>query len=131
MIANSKPRQWAHIKRGIKIDGITFRSKMEAHIYQYLRWLCDKGQLANLEYEPMKYHFPFSGGSNSYTPDFGCWDNWKHEQLYFEVKGYMDAKSKTKLRRMKIHYPKIHIEVIDKKAYKAIIKDTKGLVNYE
>jgi hypothetical protein len=126
-----KPRSFKHIRKDLKAGEYSFRSKMEYNVYLYLKWLEDRGQIANLRYEYYTFWFPVKGGTTSYKPDFSFYDNEKIAFRYIEVKGYMSAKDRTKARRMKIYYPNIKIEIVDNKAYKAILRDTKGLINYE
>ena len=42
--------------------------------------------------------------------------------IYDEVKGYMDEKSATQLKRMATHYPEIHIRVIDERTYRGVAR---------
>jgi len=41
---------------------------------------------------------------------------------YWEVKGYMDSKSKTKIKRMAKYYPDIKLKIIDRDIYMDIKK---------
>lgn len=75
--------------------GIFVRSGWEANFLRYLKHLGVK-----YEYEPQV--FTFSGvkhGTVSYCPDIKVEDGW------IEIKGFMDGKSKTQLRRFKKHFP--------------------------
>ena len=57
----------------------------------------------------------------SYTPDFKIY-NWTGTIEYHEVKGYMDNKSKTKVKRMAKYYPSVFLKVVDQNNYKPIKK---------
>ncbi len=54
----------------------------------------------------------------SYKPDFRVRE--KGKDYYIEVKGFMDAKSKTKLKRMKGHYPEVDLRLVDTRQYRSI-----------
>lgn len=74
-----------------------FRSNWEANV---ARWLNHKGK--KWEYEPEVFSFLEHGvkrGTVSYCPDF------KVGTLWVEVKGYLDGKGKTAIRRFKKFYP--------------------------
>lgn len=49
-------------------------------------------------------------------------------ESYHEVKGYMDPKSRTKLKRMAKYYPGVVVEVVDAKRFRAIAK-VAGLID--
>lgn len=53
------------------------------------------------EFEPKVFTFPVKRGTKGYTPDFylNKTDEW------VEIKGYLDDKSKIKLKRFKRYYP--------------------------
>lgn len=92
-----------------------FRSRWEANYARYLNY-------AGIEwtYEPETFWFEsIKRGCRSYTPDFwipslGC---------FHEVKGWMDAKSKTKLARMKKYHPTVKIVIIDKAWFESARKN--------
>jgi hypothetical protein len=54
------------------------------------------------EFEPTVFPFPIKKGTKAYTPDFFI----NKDQSWIEVKGYLDDKSKIKLKRFKRYYPK-------------------------
>ena len=68
-------------------------------------------------------------GVRSYKPDFEVELN-NGDIEYHEVKGWMDAKSKTKLKRMKKYYPEITMVLIDKKPYMEILKKLNGIIKF-
>jgi hypothetical protein len=103
------------------LNDIYFRSSWEANYARYLNFLKSKGLIYNWEFEPDTFWFEnIKRGVRSYLPDFKVWDFEYSEPYYVEIKGWMDNKSKTKLKRMEKYYPHIRIEVIEKKQYMEI-----------
>ena len=68
-------------------------------------------------------------GTRSYRPDFKIYNN-NGTIEYHEVKGYMDAKSKTKIKRMAKYYPKIKLIIIDGPVYNDIKKKVGGILKF-
>ena len=107
-----------------------FRSRWEANYAHTLQLYLEKGEIKQWEYEPETFWFEgIKRGVCSYKPDFRVTEN-NGEQIYHEVKGWMDKQSFTKLKRMKLYHPAIKIRVIDGKWFAAnasklrwIIKD--------
>jgi len=100
------------------------RSGWEMNYACYLDFLVKHKQIKKWEYEPKTFWFDkIKRGVRSYTPDFFIYNN-DGTTEYHEVKGIMDAKSKTKLNRMRIYYPKVKLLLIDSKAYKEIGKQS-------
>jgi hypothetical protein len=98
------------------------RSKWEMNYAAYLEWLKAKNQIVDWEYEPQTFWFEaVRRGVRSYKPDFRVYLNGGQIE-YHEVKGWMDAKSQTKLKRMKKYYPLIKVILIDDDSYKAVKK---------
>lgn len=116
---------YSRVKRGdYNIDGIMmyFRSKWEANYALYLNYLIKLGGIKSWKFEPETFWFEkIRRGTRSYTPDFQVLNN-DNSIEYHEVKGWMDKKSITKIKRMAKYYPQIKLVVIDGKAYKDIIK---------
>lgn len=97
-----------------------FRSRWESNYGRYLQWLKKHGEIADWEHEPDTFWFEgIKRGCVSYLPDFKVTNN-DGSIEYHEVKGYMDAKSKTKIKRMAKYHPDVKLVVIDKKPYKEI-----------
>jgi len=97
-----------------------FRSGWEVVYARYLEWLKDNKKIEKWEYEPKCFWFEkIRRGVRSYTPDFQIY-NWTGTDEYHEVKGYMDSKSKTKIKRMAKYYPEVTLIVIGKEEYKPI-----------
>lgn len=100
------------------------RSRWEMNYACYLDFLVKYKQIKDWEYESHTFWFDkIKRGVRSYTPDFLIYNN-DGTIEYHEVKGFMDAKSKTKLNRMRIYYPKIKMVIIDSKRYKEIKKQS-------
>lgn len=91
-----------------------YKSHWEIRYAKYLEFLKIQGRIKDWEYEPDIFWFhKIKSGVRKYTPDFKIF-NLDESVEYHEVKGYMDSKSKTKIKRMKIYYPEIKLKVIDK-----------------
>lgn len=113
-----------------EIGGIRkyYRSKWEANYAWYLQWLKEKGQIEDWKHEPKTFWFEgVKRGTVSYLPDF-----WVLElngtDSFHEVKGWMDDRSKTKIKRMAKYYPNVKLVVIDSKGYAALAKSVSSLV---
>ena len=117
---------------GIRADlnGMYFRSSWEANYARYLNWLVKNEAIQDWGYEVDEYEFTaIKRGTRFYKPDFKVWGNGGGFE-YHEIKGYMDATSKTKLKRMAKYYPKIKVIVIGKIEYKDIERDIKPFIPY-
>lgn len=118
---NMNTNAYSRTKSGKREDlnGLFVRSSWEANYARYLNWLISVNQISSWEYEKDTFEFPIKRGSKFYTPDFKVF-NLDATFEYHEVKGWMDAKSKTKLSRMKRYYPAIKLVLIGEKPYKEI-----------
>lgn len=90
-----------------------FRSKWEANYGRYLELLKKSGQITDWHHEPDTFWFDgIKRGVCSYLPDYKI--TMPDGTFYYvEVKGFMDAKSKTKLKRMQKYYPTVLVVLID------------------
>lgn len=105
-----------------------YRSRWEANYARYLQWLKEQGEIVDWQHEPETFWFEeIKRGVRSYLPDFRVWENNGEVNLH-EVKGWMDARSKTTLKRMKKYHPEQKIVLIDTAQYKAIRRKVMGLV---
>ena len=105
-----------------------YRSKWEANYAYYLEWLKTKGEIQQWEHEPTTFWFEkIKRGCRSYLPDFRVIEK-DGTEVYHEVKGWMDSRSKTKIKRMAIYHPKVKLIVIDSKQYQVLRKQLKNLV---
>lgn len=89
-----------------------FRSAWEANYARFLNFLQARGDILGWEYEPKTFEFhAIRRGTRMYTPDFHVtFPDGRCE--WHEVKGWMDAASKTRLARMARYYPDEKIIVI-------------------
>ena len=118
-------QQWATVGGVRKY----FRSQWELNYAHYLEWLKSKGQIKSWEHEPETFWFEgVKRGCVSYLPDFRVTEN-NGSIVYHEVKGWMDDRSKTKIKRMAKYHPNVKLIVIDSKAYASLSKSVSGLVD--
>jgi DNA-binding sugar fermentation-stimulating protein len=96
---------------------IYVRSAWEANIYRMLLWRKTLQEIFAFAYEEREYRFPVKRGTRFYKPDFTVWEKKDGKFYHIEVKGWMDSKSNTALKRMAKYYPDVEIKVIDKKVY--------------
>lgn len=129
---NKNKNVYSTAKGGRREDlNMYFRSSWEANYARYLNFQVKHGAIKEWHYEPKTFEFPVKRGSKFYTPDFLIINN-NGSKEYHEIKGYMDAQSKTKLKRMKKYYPEVKLYVIAKKEYYAIARKIKGFIpNWE
>ncbi|HFD04779.1 MAG TPA: hypothetical protein ENJ25_01385 [Firmicutes bacterium] len=121
------------VKRGyydINGKNMFFRSKWEANYALYLDFLIKQKQIQKWEYEKDTFVFKkIKFGTRSYKPDFKIYNNIRTIE-YHEVKGYMDSKSKTKIKRMAKYYPYIKLIIIDSDIYKDIKRKLGKLLKF-
>jgi hypothetical protein len=117
------PRQKCTWKQGWRvIVGIRkyYRSIWEANYARYLEFLKLHGDILEWQHEPETFWFDnVLRGCRSYLPDFKV-KNKDGSIEYHEVKGWMDKRSATKLKRMKKYHPQIHLVLIEAKQYREI-----------
>ena len=105
-----------------------YRSRWEANYAMYLEWLKVKGEIKDWAHESKTFWFEgIKRGCMSYLPDFHVIEN-NGKESYHEVKGWMDDRSKTKIKRMAKYFPEISLVVIDSKAYKDLRKKVSCLI---
>lgn len=105
-----------------------YRSKWEANYARYLEWLKINKQIIDWQHECKTFWFEgIKRGCVSYLPDFLI-TNLDKSETYHEVKGWMDDRSKTKLKRMAKYYPEIQLIVIAAKEYKALTKEFASVI---
>jgi hypothetical protein len=112
---------YSRAKRGVREDvgPMHFRSAWEANYARYLNWLKARGDIDSWEYEPDTFWFDkIKRGVRSYLPDFRIHE--KGRVYYVEVKGWMDDKSKTKIKRMAKYHPKVDLRVFGEKDYRSL-----------
>lgn len=102
--------------------GIFFRSRWEANWARYLNWMKDRGEIKDWRYECETFEFAgIKRGSRFYTPDFKVFEK-DGSVVFHEVKGWMDQKSATKLKRMAKYHPKVKIVLVEKRQYDDVRK---------
>jgi len=125
------PRHKTTWKSGwVTVGGNRFfaRSSWEVNYARYLEWMRANKQIAAWEHEPKTFWFEkIKRGCVSYLPDFRV-VRFDGSEEYHEVKGYMDARSKTKIKRMGIYYPQVKLIVIDSRRYKALMESLRGIL---
>lgn len=95
-----------------------FRSEWEYKYALYLEMLKKSGSIKEWEHEPQTFWFEeVRRGIRSYLPDFKVTDN-AQVSTFVEVKGHMDAKSRTKIKRFKKYYPNEQLMIIDEQWFK-------------
>lgn len=121
---------YSRCKGGYREDiDMYVRSRWEANYCRYLNLLKEQEAIFKWEYEADTFRFDgIKRGVQSYTPDFKIWDKKDDEPYYIEIKGYMDAKSKTRLKRMRKYYPGTRLIVITQKDYNKIEKEFSTLI---
>ena len=94
-----------------------YRSKAEANFARFLQWQKENFQILDWEHEPETFWFgKLRRGVTNYKPDFRILHN-NGSLEYVEVKGFMDSKSATKIKRMAKYHPQVKLLVVDAKAY--------------
>lgn len=93
----SSGNAYRYTRTGFRKDiGMSVRSSWEANVVRVLNLY-----KIDFKFEPTVFPFPIKRGTRAYTPDFFLTRN----QDWIEVKGYLDDKSKIKLKRFKRYYP--------------------------
>lgn len=112
------------IKAWVKFGDRSYylKSKWEINYAHYLQYMKQKGDISDWFYEEDEFWFlNIMRGVRSYKPDFKViFPNGQVE--YHEVKGYMDPKSRTKIKRLNKYYPHILLVVIDKEKYYSVAR---------
>lgn len=88
---------YQYTKTGYRSDiNMNVRSSWEANFVRVLNIY-----KIDFEFEPTVFPFPVKRGTKGYTPDFLL----KRNDEWVEIKGYLDDKSKIKLKRFKRYFP--------------------------
>ncbi len=118
---------------------IFFRSRWEYNYACYLQFLKVHGKIIEWAFEEKTFWFEgIKRGTMSYLPDFmvtllvkeksDLIESSRLAQEIHEVKGYMDARSATKLKRMLKQYPQYKIVLIDENWFRANAKKMKHII---
>ena len=96
-----------------------YRSRWEYRYALYLEFMKKHKHIVEWEHEPKTFWFEgIKRGTNNYKPDFFVTFPSGNSE-WIEVKGYMDSKSATKLKRMAKYFPVEKIRVVGKEWFKA------------
>lgn len=133
MLAAQKARPVSNSGRRDDLGGLFVRSGWEANVARYFNMLMKMGVVESWEYEPQVFWFlKIKRGVRSYLPDFRVKYRDESQSVFVEVKGYLDAKSKTKIARFRRYYPEYRLDVIGAKEYRAIrAKWSAAIPNWE
>ena len=117
MITKQFGKQVVKSKQGWRAIGgkrSYYRSAWEANYARFLSFMLERGLIKGWEHEPKTYWFEgIKRGVCSYLPDFSV-IKLDGSQYVVEVKGFMDSRSATKIKRFKKYYPEIPLLVITK-----------------
>lgn len=110
--------RYLNAKAGWHVIGeqrVYFRSQKERRHAEHLETLRRAGVITEWTHEPHRFDFPgIRRGTTSYLPDFRVtYPDGRIE--YHEVKGWLDPKSKTQLRRMAKYHPGIVLRLFGAK----------------
>ena len=104
-------------KQGWEIVGdkrCYFKSRWEFRYAQYLEFMKKHNKIVDWQYEPKTFYFEgIKRGTTNYKPDFLVTFPSGNSE-WFEVKGFMDSKSKTKIKRMAKYHPSEKLNIVDK-----------------
>ena len=117
------PTSYSRSKSGYRADlgDIFFRSSWEANYARYLNLLIKMRIVQTWEFEPETFWFEkIKRGTRSYLVDFKVHYVNEAQPTYVEVKGWMDAKSRTKISRFRKYYPQHRLEIVGVKEYRAL-----------
>ena len=129
---NVKRGSWKSAWREIGGRRIYARSRWEANYARYLEWLKANGQIKEWEHEPETFWFVgIRRGCCSYLPDFRVTEN-NGTVGFHEVKGWFDARSKTKIKRMAKYHPTVSLRIIAAPWFKENGRKLSGIIpNWE
>lgn len=129
---NIKRGSWKSAWREIGGRRIYARSRWEANYARYLEWLKVNGQIKEWEHEPETFWFVgIRRGCCSYLPDFRVTEN-NGTVGFHEVKGWFDARSKTKIKRMAKYHPTVSLRIIAAPWFKENGRKLSGIIpNWE
>lgn len=114
------PVKWKQAWATIGGQRCFFRSKWEHDYALYLELLKEHGKINDWQHEPKTFWFDqIKRGTRSYLPDFRISES-DGTHTWVEIKGYMDAKSKTKLKRFKKYFPEEKLYLVQEEQIKEI-----------
>lgn len=116
----ARPRVFSNARGWKTVDGkeFYFKSTWEYRYALHLDYLKKIGYVLSWEYEPKTFLFEkIKSGTRTYKPDFLV--NFASGlRSWVEVKGFMDARSKTQISRFKRFFPDEPIKIIDREWFK-------------
>lgn len=106
-----------------------FRSRWEANYARYLEWLKQRGEIVEWQHEKTTFWFDkIKRGCVSYLPDFDVTEK-DGSITYHEVKGWMDDRSATKIKRMAKYHPNQTLIVVQAKQYQELERKVGKLID--
>jgi hypothetical protein len=130
---NSKPRptMYSSARKGwveFAEKRIFARSRWEANYARYLEWMKSIGEILEWDHEPRTFWFEkIKRGVRSYLPDFRVVMK-SGAVEWHEVKGWMDSKSATKIKRMAKYYPKETLRIFSTPWFKDATRNLAGII---
>ena len=119
---------WKASWREIGGKKIFARSIWEANYARFLEFLKVRGEIAEWEHEPKVFWFnKIKRGCRSFLPDFRV-TQLNGTREYHEVKGWMDKRSATKIRRFFKYYPNEILILRDKTWFSLNNAKMRGLI---
>jgi len=110
-------KEWVEFPGGKKYF---LKSSWERRYANYLEILKKGNAINDWQYEVDTFWFDkIKRGVRSYTPDFKIFFS-DGSIEYHEVKGWMDGRSKTKIKRMKKYHPSVKLIIIGKSEMRSI-----------
>ena len=119
--ASSNANQRQTYKGWVTIDNkrYYYKSLWEYRYAMYLDLMKRHNHIVDWFYGPHTFYFEgIKRGTTNYKPDFKVIFPSGNEE-WIEVKGYMDAKSATKIKRMAKYFPKIKLRVVGSDWFKS------------
>ena len=108
-----------------------FKSIWEANFARYLQFQKEHEKIIDWNYEPKDFWFEeIKRGVRSYKPDFSV-EQLDKSIIWYEVKGYYDSKSLTKIKRFRKYYPKEILFLIDSEWFKDYGNLCASLIDWE
>jgi hypothetical protein len=116
----------SHISFTTDVGGqtVSFKSLWEYNYACYLQFLKEKKSIKDWEYEPIRFSYKehYERGPYDYLPDYRV-THLDGSTEWHEVKGYMNSKSRSKIKRFEKHFKEEGIVlIIDKEFFKSAKK---------
>lgn len=103
----------------IEVGGqrIFVRSSYEQNYTRFLQYRVEIGEIKAWEYEPETFYFEkIKRGCSSYRPDYRITEL-DGSNYWIELKGFLDPKSITKLKRFAKYFPSEKLILVEKAEY--------------